>query len=409
MSMTPPLEAFPLWRSALIAANEKPERLSSLEDLLKQCAEFHAAGSIPNARWKDAVDTVNRAFRKSWERLYAPVYGLLEALKDQFYGHTSAYEAPTVATFARLPKKLARLPDHPIVHQMKAFLTEVAPVAVQLSALKGMAIKRVARVEPENAAYRPPQPSTPAERQVLDLLETILADSFERLVQLFTQRNQGWLAEFQEAAAGAGSEETRPIRGNRHAAHMDLEWHFSTKRFVRGALNQGLESVNQNAVRTLRAVVARDSGMNGERAVEFHPDAAQRLADQARLDAETLKNLFLTKNLRKIASVIEAKGMQAQAVVKGHTVNLQGLQGTLRFTFPDGSAFTVQNSVVVVVNSHNTQFCRFPLTFHQVVLADGSRMSQPSEERMNTVFVDKRPESKAVPETPAGARPRRSP
>jgi hypothetical protein len=34
----------------------------------------------------------------------------------------------------------------------------------------------------------------------------------------------------------------------------------------------------------------------------------------------------------------------------------------------------------------NKAFVRFPLTFHDVMLADGSPMKQPSEERMHSIF-----------------------
>jgi hypothetical protein len=45
-----------------------------------------------------------------------------------------------------------------------------------------------------------------------------------------------------------------------------------------------------------------------------------------------------------------------------------------------------------VVWSHSVygkQFMRFPLTFHSPIMPNGTVMPRPSEERMNTVFVEK--------------------
>lgn len=68
---------------------------------------------------------------------------------------------------------------------------------------------------------------------------------------------------------------------------------------------------------------------------------------------------------------------------------MNSLRGTLRFFFTDGSSFVVQNSVVWSHSIYGKAFNRFPLTFHDVIMPDGSKMPRPSEERMNTVFVGK--------------------
>jgi hypothetical protein len=104
-------------------------------------------------------------------------------------------------------------------------------------------------------------------------------------------------------------------------------------------------------------------------------------------NAARIREDFVYKNLEKIASIVEAKGNYNTGKVISREINLAGLTGTLSFDFKDGSSFVVQNSVVWVENSYGTQFNRFPLTFHNVMMAGGKKMGRPSEQRMNEVFV----------------------
>ena len=63
------------------------------------------------------------------------------------------------------------------------------------------------------------------------------------------------------------------------------------------------------------------------------------------------------------------------------------VEGTIAFEFNDGSSFTVRNKVVMSYSKYNTPFYRYPTTFHNVKMPDGSTMSQPSEERMLDIFT----------------------
>ena len=98
---------------------------------------------------------------------------------------------------------------------------------------------------------------------------------------------------------------------------------------------------------------------------------------------------FIVKNLTKLDSIVDAKGDVAIVTVISQNLGLCQLEGTLRVTFKDGALFDAKNSVVWTHSIHGKPFNRFPLTFHDVRFADGTKMPQPSEERMNTLFVGK--------------------
>jgi hypothetical protein len=58
----------------------------------------------------------------------------------------------------------------------------------------------------------------------------------------------------------------------------------------------------------------------------------------------------------------------------------------MKVSFADGSEFTVRNKVITNTSSAGKWFYQYPTTFHDVKLADGSKLEAPSEEKMVKVF-----------------------
>jgi hypothetical protein len=102
---------------------------------------------------------------------------------------------------------------------------------------------------------------------------------------------------------------------------------------------------------------------------------------------EEMQNQFVYKNTRKLASIASAKGGMREQKVLSVTAHQGVIEAALLFTFDDGSSFRVDQSIVFSRSVHNTPFVRFPTTFHDVIMPDGSKMGYPSEERMNEIFA----------------------
>jgi len=390
---------FPLWHHALTTPGRwhKPwaqARLDNLGTTFQAVREATSAGTIAHARWKDAVETVNRAMGASWEAMRDSHQATLDALPDKqreaFEAFTS-YPGVTVASFERLGKKIALLPEHPLADAWKSLYAEQAIVASPLAVLKGLAVKRQPKSPDADPAFTPPALTTEAEHRVYALLDEVLATAHHLLEQLLIDQHLGWLRDYRDGWTRAQADRSllRPGR-----QHYDATWHFSSRQETSSGRLLG---VNQHAAMVVQQGVgwADDDG----RVYGLLPDAEDRVRMKAIEQAECTKNLFLHKNLRKIASIVEAKGVDTLTVAKvvRNEVDLGGLKGHLRFEFDDGSGFTVHNAVVSVVNAHHTFFHRFPLTFHDVRLPDGSPMKMPSEERMNTLFAP-------VPAAPTSSR-----
>lgn len=116
------------------------------------------------------------------------------------------------------------------------------------------------------------------------------------------------------------------------------------------------------------------------------PDFKAALVALAEKDAAELREAFISKVVRKLAPIVEAKGNLASVTEVSNTIQVGRMSGMLAIAFTDGSRFVVDNNLVYSSSVRNREFMRFPLTFHDVILADGIRMKKPSEERMHSIF-----------------------
>jgi len=116
------------------------------------------------------------------------------------------------------------------------------------------------------------------------------------------------------------------------------------------------------------------------------PNYQELALTKAKLGASAAREAFVDKNTFRISEISRLKGMVPDAeilsVEPGPTFNSR-----MRFSFSDGSSFELRNKTVWKTSPLGVFFAQFPTTFHDVVLPDGKRMSQPSEARMIDVFA----------------------
>lgn len=111
-----------------------------------------------------------------------------------------------------------------------------------------------------------------------------------------------------------------------------------------------------------------------------------KVKDRAEKDAEAIREAFIGKNSLKLGRITKTKGNLDQAKVIGYGGG-GTFSGDILVTFKDGSSFVVRNKTVHKMSPQGTFFAQFPTTFHDVIMPDGSKMSQPSEKRMQDVFA----------------------
>lgn len=91
---------------------------------------------------------------------------------------------------------------------------------------------------------------------------------------------------------------------------------------------------------------------------------------------------YIVKNVQKLSSLVAKKPLKEIKTLRS-TAGSHTIESELFFSFEDGASFYVINKAVYVMNQAGTQFMRFPTTFHDVKMSDGTKMKMPSEEKMN--------------------------
>ena len=113
-------------------------------------------------------------------------------------------------------------------------------------------------------------------------------------------------------------------------------------------------------------------------------DFIKKMAQDA---ADQIIDGFIYKNTGKIAFVIYSKNNMKSVKLENVRIGQGKVESDLHFEFKDGSRFTASSSVVAAVSKYGKWFYRYPTTFHNVVMADGKKLSGPSEQKMEEVFA----------------------
>lgn len=334
----------------------QPEFMAAVQRVARAIAE----GGIPNPEFEDAKYRINRGIEYAWEKLVSDPHFHAGRYSSQPMSvqeldwsvrprgvHELKPAIKRVSTFIAKGQHI----DNAAVRDMKRLLDELAPLVEMFDQVKPLILKRKAKTAEEReaeASYVPPMASKESEAKVRTALTRITEDNHAKLVDLLFNHYEGQVLEFME--------KVKTFPNLRATSHM-----------VSRCVN--------------------NEGTYARPKYELADDWRSTIVAQAKMDAETFRQQFITKNLRKLGAIVDAKGNLADVKIASSRIDLAGLTGDLKVEFEDGSSFLASNSIVFSTSIHGKPFARFPLTFHNVVMPDGSRMPRPSEERVNTIFA----------------------
>lgn len=368
---------FPLILSTL-RERRVPMVTAAISDL-----ESAPNGGIANAKFNDAKSLVNDALRAAWETLISEKFtygGRWQELPEEVYNAID-YANPSAHTMAGLVKKIekakAKVGDHAVWAATDAYFEEAVPLANLLNAAKENIVKRQPKAAEPTAKerYSKPAADNSAIEQVKGLLIEITKQGRAELERALTNQYNRYLETFLKR-----QEEAIAEHGRRFGP-------FEAFRANRGTINMDAYEVVASVTKEVRAPDSRTpTGMRTKYAKADDADA--KIAKRVKKVADEIEEAFVFKNLAKIDTIVSAKGDYVSGKLISHSIG-SGLEGRIRFEFKDGAGFTVQNSVVYSHSVHGTPFMRYPLTFHNVVMPGGAKMPQPSEKRMNTVWLGK--------------------
>jgi hypothetical protein len=124
--------------------------------------------------------------------------------------------------------------------------------------------------------------------------------------------------------------------------------------------------------------------------VEDNGDVKKDIEDvilrSATKTVEETQQAFIGKVLSKVTPMVANKKL-AKARVAAVEYRRGILEANIHFDFEDKSKFLLCNKIVFKTSQYGTPFYQYPSTFHDVVLSNGEKMAQPSEQRMNKEFL----------------------
>lgn len=134
--------------------------------------------------------------------------------------------------------------------------------------------------------------------------------------------------------------------------------------------------------------ITRPAFVDGKRVVrlELKPNAETIVQKISNEMVENIITEFVSKNTKKLGMIFKKKGAPIEHRIVRTNIRSNTLENTMFFKFADGSSFDIESQVVVKFTQTGKPFAQMPTRFRNVVMADGSKMSQPSEEKMLRTF-----------------------
>lgn len=133
--------------------------------------------------------------------------------------------------------------------------------------------------------------------------------------------------------------------------------------------------------------IVETSGSFKDKKETLRPDYKDILQKEAQKMTDEIIDGFIYKNTKKIAYILTKKNNLKTVNISNIRFNAGIVEGDIKFVFKDSSEFRVHNQVVIASSKYGKWFYRYPITFHNVKLSDGSKMEMPSELKMEKNFV----------------------
>lgn len=137
-----------------------------------------------------------------------------------------------------------------------------------------------------------------------------------------------------------------------------------------------------------RVFITRHRYIDGKKVLtlELKPDAEMIVHKLANEMVENIVGEFVHKNTKKLTLIFKKKGGPTEHRIVRTNIRNNTLENVMFFKFADGSSFNIESTVVIKFTQTGKPYAQMPTRFRNVVMADGSKMSQPSEEKMLRTF-----------------------
>lgn len=333
-----------------------------------------AAGEIINTQVQPIKDHVNGFVKAAFDAVidYAEVRPTdpnerHTPIFDELYGALSCWDLRgMVASYKRLQKVSKEAKATKIYKTAMALFDELMPLVKVMEHIKAITVMASAKKAEAKAAkaaeegeYKKKYTDHKDVKKVIAILKKVSVDVEQDLYESMAKAMKASVEKFKK------SEDT------------DYTEAFKRDGFTRMIL-QSLTERDYEAGKGFRDRKKYFKLIKGWEA---------KLDEMAKKDASDIVDKFVYKNSGKLSFIIFTKNNLKAVTLKNVTVGRGAVEATLHLEFADGSEFTAESSVELAFSVLGKPFYRYPTRFSSVKLPDGSRMGQPSEQRMDEVFA----------------------
>jgi hypothetical protein len=377
-----PANDYPLISNALTLRKQQ-----QFSEALRELEAGRDAGKLPNAVYSRAKQTISRCTEYAWSELTRKPYSwnrdyikaASEKERDMLLD-IAAY--PQVNNIAKLDRQADDLGDTQAGQAMREVMEEVRPIFGLIGTCKDLAVKR---------GQTPAEPSVVERYQSPTASGTAMAAILLGLTDITSAARDGIANRLSERHAKTVKTFLASQQAHQELIKSDKPVRFDIFTYARH-LGQG--KADAQLMDQLKVALDENRGPKGVRIYDWKANGKQIIAQRSAKEAENICQRYIEKNMSKLAPIIEERGDYAGMKILGRSVNPGAMTGHLCISFKDGARFDVRSQAVMSFSIYGTPFMRFPLTFHNVQLGDGSLISRPSEKKMNEEFT------KGVDETP---------
>lgn len=360
---------------------------SKLEDLRCRLSELapvlNGTGSVYNRDWVKLKESLILIFNEAFEKIYFET-AVTEDSSDEWYFSTSPHFhlsqtiAPQLSTnvsknVRQLNSSLKQLGDDEASDALKLKLKKLKQLAEAYAELI-----EAQRIASEKVIAKRRQAATIPANLLEDSNFKLIVDSLKDLIaKPLNTLEKDLKEEFHDKITRLRAKIKR-LDGK-----VVAPGHDEAGDLTAGELQLFIKLFDYESVDSYSGKKAKTLFVN-IRPTEFIKSYA---AEKAKKERDEIEATFIAKNANKLLAIIKNKKEAPSIEQLGEPkVTAGSITTTLKFIFPDGAHFTVINKVTTNRSPKGEAFYQYPITFHNVRLSDGTKISSPSEDKMLTQF-----------------------
>lgn len=355
--MTP--AAFPMLSAAI------PEsRKGSLETLLGLFRKHLADGELIKSEFNE-LKYINRRIEEAVSKLISEPYfnsGKWESLPDHVQHDLDRTNVALHTIPGKLKKaeKLQATGDHPVLQTYIKLMKELMPLHTAQKELKPMIVAKKA-ADVKKATDKVVRQDMLMSHEDVKKVRKVLVDITQKLRDETLASNYNYLLSVVKRHMDQyDPADPKTSNYGRNARNP----------FVRSIMNKALEPAKHREPEKLK------------------DDWKDAIKEEAKKMTDEVLDQFVNKQTAKLAEILVKKDSLKTIEMKNAHAGTGVVQGLLTLTFDDDSSFNVNNKLVWSISKLGKQFYRFPTTFHNVVMADGKKLTgKASENRMKDEFA----------------------